>query len=89
MLLLNSKKDGTSNDIPVKVLKEHYDICSTSLHKIINKPIAECKFSDELKLSDISPIFKKGNANDVKSIDQLAKLFERLLQTQINSHIKN
>ena len=66
LININCKKSTTHNNIPPKVLKDTVDICSNVLHKLINSAIKDCVFPNKLKLADITPIFKKGNATDVK-----------------------
>ena len=57
---LNDKKASTSNSIPAKVLKKTSDICNKNLLYIWNHEIIKNKsFPSNLKLAEISPIFKK------------------------------
>ena len=60
---LDSKKAGTFKNIPTKHLKETSDICSEYLLNVWNNEIVlnHC-FPDNLKLADITPIFKKDDA---------------------------
>ena len=51
--------------------------------------LENCSFPDRLKLADITPIFKKGDAtipDDYRPISVLpvvSKLFERIMQNQM------
>ena len=97
---LNVNKSGTFKNIPTKILKETSDISSTTLLKIWNEEIVpQQKFPDKLKLADVTPIFKKGDPNNIK-LDSLAKnyrpvsvlpsvskIFERIMQKQILTYI--
>ena len=57
---LNSNKASTFANIPAKQLKQTSDICSESLMHIWNTDIIKNKiFPSNLKVADISPIFKK------------------------------
>ena len=49
-----------STDIPVKILKENFDICSEYISLFFNESINRGRFSDILKLADYTPDFKKG-----------------------------
>ena len=76
-------------------LKQTSDICCTSLHKVLNEMIKKCNFPSQLKLADISPVFKKEDATNVKKnyrpvsvLPAVSKLFERITQWQIVSHIE-
>ena len=91
---LNPKKATTTNSIPSKLLKQHFDIYGPILHNLVNKTFQENIFPDELKLGDITPIFKKDDATNVKNyrpisvLPAASKIFERLLKKQIISHIE-
>ena len=65
-----------------------------TLHNLVNKTFKENVFPDKLKLADIAPIFKKGDATNVKNyrpisiLPATSKIFERLLQKQISFHFE-
>ena len=70
------------------------DICSKYLLDILNIQIVKNKvFPTNLKLADISPIFKKDDAtlakNDrpVSVLPVVLKIFERIMQKQITAYI--
>ena len=91
---LNCTKKGPFNNILPKVLKETSDICSPALKKIWNENIVtECVFPNKLKLADVSPVFKKENPlltknyRPVSVLPTVSKVFERLMQKQLNEHI--
>ena len=56
---LNHKKANTFDGISTKILKENCDICCQPLHNIFNDCIENSVFPDELKLADMTTIFKK------------------------------
>ena len=64
---LNSKNANTFNNIPPKILKEHSDICKNTILRIINNGIRTSQFPNELKLADVTPIFKTGDSTDAKN----------------------
>ena len=55
--------------------------------------VSQHKFSDNLKLADVTPVFKKDDANLTKNyrpvsvLPIVSKIFERLLQKQTISYI--
>ena len=58
---LNNKKNDTFGNIPTKLLKEVSDICAPALNDIWNNDIITQKcFSNNLKLPDMTSVFKKG-----------------------------
>ena len=92
---LNSRKPGTSMDIPAKQLKQTIDIIAEPLMNIWNNEIVESKkFSKKLKLADITPIFKKlenilaENYRNVSVLPSVSKIFERLMQKQVNKFVE-
>ena len=91
---LNSSKQGTFKNIPTKCLKESSDICSKYLLNIWNNEIVRNGyFPDKLKLADVTPVFKKDDATQAKNyrpisvLPTISKVFERLIQKQLLSHI--
>ena len=57
---LNNKKNGTFGNIPTKRLKEVPDICAPALNDIWNdETITQKSFPNNLKLADVTPVFKK------------------------------
>ena len=56
---MNSSKAYQVNNIPPKLLKQNADICSSIICKNINDSILKGVFPKNLKLADITPIFKR------------------------------
>ena len=90
ILNLNTKKAVASKSIPAKVLKETCDICSSVLQQIWNDEILKkCQFPENLKLADVTPVFKKEDKNLAKNyrpvsvLPTLSKVFERIMQNQV------
>ena len=93
---LNGNKKGNFGGIPTKRLKETSSICSEALLRIWNEQIINSKtFPKDLKLADITPIFKKGDPNLTKNyrpisiLPSVSKVFERLMQKQLILYINN
>ena len=91
---LNTKKAVASNSIPAKVLKNTSDICSPVLQQIRNDEILKkCQFPENLKLADITPVFKKEDNNLAKNyrpvsvLPTLSKVFEKIMQKQVINHV--
>ena len=90
---LNDKKSTTG--INVRLLKENVDVCAKPITDIFNSCIANGKFPDKLKLADISPIFKavdstaKKNYRPVSILNSVSKLFEKIIQQQLNPFFDN
>ena len=77
-----SSYKATSGEIPVNTLKNCKN-CFFDLINCINKAIRNNKFSDSLKLSDITPVFKKldpshkANYRLASVLSLLSKVFEK------------
>ena len=71
---LNIKKGTTFKNIPPKILKENADICCPILKKIVNDTFKSNEFPKELKLADVTPVFKKGDATNVKNYRPISVL---------------
>ena len=95
ILNLSSKKATRKGDIPAKILKNSINTYLSELTILINNCLKEGVFPDDLKLADITPIFKKEdslnkeNYRPISILAHLSKVFERILYKQINSFIKN
>ena len=92
---INSKKIGTFLDIPSKILKKSADIVVNFLTDVWNEQIVRKNvFPDELKLAELTPIFKKGdstlakNYRPVSVLPCISKIFERIMQKQIAEYIE-
>ena len=82
---------ATAGEIPINVLKN----CFFDLTNCINKAIRNNKFPDSLKLSDITPVFKKLDPSDkanyrpVSVLPLLSKVFEKVIYDQLYEYLKN
>ena len=88
MELDNNK--ATSGNIPTKTLKIlSREIC-VPLTDCINSGISNGVFPDELKLADVTPIYKKSDPDDkanyrpISILPSLSKVYEKVLQKQLN-----
>ena len=93
---LDNKKNGTYGNIPTKIIKDNYDICSSFLENIWNKEmIHDSVFQDKLKLADVTPVYKKKDKTSVENyrpisvLPTFSKVFEKLIQKQITAYIEN
>ena len=60
--MLNVNTSTTFKNIPSKILKQNSDIGSPYLLTILNSSIQSKSFPDQLKLADITTVFKKEDA---------------------------
>ena len=91
---LNNKKATTFRNIPAKHLKETEEIVSPIIHSLYNGSIRNSKFPYNLKLPDVSPIFKKDDATIAKNyrpvsvLPTVSKIFERLMHSQLSTYFE-
>ena len=86
---LNSKKSGTENDIPEKILQKCTSSTLPAFQKLFNVILRPGNFLDKLKLADITPVFKnydpleKENNWPVSVLLIVSKIFERIMRKQV------
>ena len=92
---IDLKKAATKNTIPPKILKVSCDTSGETLHNLLNECLITGNFPDNLKLADTTPVFKKKdplnkeNYRLVSVLPSISKIFEKLMQKQINDYISN
>ena len=72
ILDLSTKMATENGDIPAKILKKSVDIYIKEITFIINDCIENGIFPDDLKLADISPIFKKENYRPISILPHMS-----------------
>ena len=83
-----------AGEIPFKTLKES-KFCFPELTNCINESLTNNKFPDTLKLSDITPVFKKLNPSDkanyrlVNVLLLVSKVFEKIIYDQLYEYIES
>ena len=66
-----------------------------TLHNLFNECLIKGNFPDNLKLADITPVFKnkhplnKENCIPFSALLSISKIFEKLMKKQINGCINN
>ena len=89
---LNPRKNG--GEIPTKILREVRQIVSEPLSKIWGEQCVKRKvFPDNLKLGDITAVFKamektvKKNYRPITVLPIISKLFEKIMDEQTDAYI--
>ena len=65
------------------------------MQELFNESLSNREFPDKLKLADITPVFEKKNPLDkanyrtVNVLPPISRIYEKLLQKQINNYIEN
>ena len=84
----NDKKSTTG--INTRLLKENVDVCAKPMTDMFISCISSVNFPDELKLADISPIFRALDSTALKNyrpvsiLNFISKSFEKLIQQQLS-----
>ena len=90
LMNLSSKKATRKGDIPAKILKDSLSMYTKELTTIINNCLKDGLFPNELKLADVSPVFKKDddlnkeNYRPASILSHMSKVFERIFYKQID-----
>ena len=77
------------------MIKKSINAYLSELTILINNCLTKGVFPDDLKLADITPIFKKKdslnkeNYRPVSILPHLSKVFERIIYKQIDSFVEN
>ena len=90
VLKLNSKKSSTYGAIPASILKQTIEVHLKYLTNTINNSLKESTFPDELKQSEVMPVYKKldplqkENYRPVSLLPHISKVYN-----QINSFMES
>ena len=90
---LDVKKSSSSKSIPATILKLSADIYLLFLTNSINHSLHENTFLDELKKSEVIPLYKKvdmlkkENYRPISLLPHVSKVLERTLYKQIMSYM--
>ena len=92
---LNVKKATTHKNLPPKLLKTSAMVTVETLEHLFKKPLTTRQFPSNLKMTEVTPEFKKNNPlskenyRPVSVLPIISKVFEKLMQNQINLYIKS
>ena len=92
---LNPNKAYNFKNISPKILKESREYCSDILQKLFNKTLSNEEFPNDLKLVDVTPIYKKDDPNKSKNyrpvsvLPVVSKVFEKTMHDQISQYINS
>ena len=84
LMNLSSKKVTRKGDIPAKILKDSLSVYTKELTAIINNCLKDGLYPNELKLADLSPVFKKNddlnkeNYRSASILLHMSKVSERI-----------
>ena len=90
---LNPNKAATHNNIPAKIIRQSAEVTTNTLQLLFNNAISNSEFPENLKLADVTPVFKKKDPLEKTNYNQcVASIFKNVwnfnVEKQINKHIK-
>ena len=86
---LDTAKASQQSDIPTKILKQNSDYFAEYFYENINQCISKSIFPSDLKLADVTPVYKKKSKNSkdnyrpVSILSNISKIYERCIYDQI------
>ena len=86
---LDTAKASQQSDIPTKTLKQNSDYFAEYFYENINQCISKSMFPSDLKLADVTPVYKKkpknflDNYRSVSILSNISKIYERCIYDQI------
>ena len=92
---LDGSNATTVEDIPTDMLKQAIDIHLPIMTQIINMPFDNDYYPDDLKLAEVSPVFKKKddldkeNYKSVSVLSHVSNVFKRIIYQQIEDFMKD
>ena len=93
--ILQIKKTTQQNDIPTKTLKKNSKVLTEYFQKNINFCIENSIFPSDLKVVDVTPVFKKksktskDNYRPISILPNISKIYERYLYNQMQTYFDN
>ena len=95
LMIIDGSKATPIGDISVDILQSAVDTQLLFITNSISLSIKKGCFPEELKIAEVSPIFKKKDDLDKENyrpasiLPHVANVFERILHHQINDYMKN
>ena len=88
---LDTAKASQQSDIPTKILKQNSDYFADYFYENINQCISKSIFPSDLKLADVTPVYKKKSKNSkdnyrpVSILSNISKIYESVFMIKISS----
>ena len=93
--IIKDLENGKSSDIPIILIKKAKNIIAPILCKLYNSCMSTGTFPKPLKISKITPIYKKGNKDlienyrPVSTIPIFGKIFEKIIYSRLYKFLIN
>ena len=92
---LNIKKGSLSSDIPTKIIKKFDDLFAIFITENFNICLNKEEFPEILEIAEVTPVYKKanrfekGNYRPISILHNISKIYERIMQNQMNDFLIN
>ena len=93
LIKLDPKKATPQDAIPAKILQANADLFSSPLAEIFNSLVVDCVFPDDLKLAEISSLYKKDDNmrkqiyRPISLLPAILEVFECIIYNQLYDYI--
>ena len=87
--IIGEFSNGTASDIPIVLVKKAAYIIAPYLESLINYYISAGNFPDILKVGKITPVYKKGNRENIENYRPIStlpifgKIFEKIIYSRL------
>ena len=94
ILNLDSSKACQESDILTKITKANSDVFTEVIDKELNRGLKVGNFSCTMKLTYVTPVYKKGNRSEkgnyqpVSILPNISKVFERCIYKQMSQFLE-
>ena len=91
--IISKFENGKSSDIPIRVVKASSSIISPILSKLFSNLMQDGIFPEELKLGNVTPIYKKDNKQllenyrPISTLPVFGKIFEKVIYSRLISFL--
>ena len=93
--IISEFENGKASDIPISVVKKSSHVIAPVLSNYFNILMAEGIFPDVLKTGKITPVYKKGNPEEIENyrpistLSVFGKIFEKLIYSRIYGFVSS
>lgn len=93
--IISQLDNNKASDIPIRVIKKSSHVICPYLSMYFNECMTKGIFPDVLKIGKVTPVFKKGNAEElgnyrpVSTLPIFGKIFEKVIYTRIYSFLQS
>jgi hypothetical protein len=93
--IIKEFENGKSSDIPIILIKNSAAIIAPLLASLYNCCISDGIFPDVLKVGKVTPIFKKGDAQDIENYRPIStlpifgKIFEKIIYSRLHKFLSS